>query len=105
MRSIPVVIASVVVVALWGCGGADSDSTSTRVTPSQQTTTVTAPSGPIVRVCDQTLAREVGAALRSNGYEGRVPSPEATGTQRLSGCEFAKVVELSMDGAPDAVQR
>lgn len=105
MRSIPVVIASVVVVALWGCGGADSDSTSTRVTPSQPTTTVAAPSGPMVRICDRSLARQVRGALRSNGFDEKLPPPIPTGNQRNSRCDFAKVVELSIDNAPDAVQR
>ncbi|HEY6653063.1 MAG TPA: hypothetical protein VI028_02960 [Solirubrobacterales bacterium] len=105
MRSIPVVVASAMVLALWGCGGSGSDTTSTTVTPSQPTTTVAAPSGPMVRVCNRTLAREVSRALRSSGYERRVPSLMAAGTQRLSSCDFAKVVEISVDGAPDAVQR
>jgi hypothetical protein len=34
-----------------------------------------------------------------------MPPPTPTGSQRNSRCDFAKVVELSMDGAPDAVQR
>lgn len=105
VRSISVVIGSAMVLALWGCGGSGSDTTSTTVTPSQPTTTVAAPSGPMVRVCDPALAREVSRALRSSGYERKVPSQRAAGTQRLSSCDFAKVVEISMDGAPDAVQR
>jgi hypothetical protein len=106
IRSLPAVALCAVAVAVTGCGDSNSDtSTTTATTISQPTTTGAAPSGPIVRVCDHALAREVGAALRSNGYEGKVPSPEATGTQRLSSCDFAKVVEISMDGAPDAVQR
>lgn len=105
VRSIPVVIASAMVLALWGCGGSGSDTTSTTVTPSQPTTTVAAPSGPMVRVCNRTLAGEVSRALRSSGYERKVPSFRAAGTQRLSSCDFAKVLEISMDEAPDAVQR
>jgi hypothetical protein len=92
-------------LALAGCGGGSGSQTSTRATPMPPTTTVAAPNGPVVRVCDHRLAAEVDNALRSNGYEGKLPKPTPTGTQRLSSCDFAKVVEVSMDGAPDAVQR
>jgi hypothetical protein len=105
VRSIPIVIASIVVLALWGCGGSDSDSTSTTVTPSEPTTTVAAPSGPMVRICDRSLARQVRGALRSNGFDEKLPPPTPNGNQRNSRCDFAKVVELSIDNAPDAVQR
>jgi len=63
------------------------------------------PSGPVVRVCDDSLADQVRRTLSSSGYHGKLPAPEPVGTQRLSSCDFAKVVEISMDGAPDAVQR
>jgi hypothetical protein len=99
------ICALAVVPALLGCGSSNSDTTSTTVTPSLPTTTVAAPSGPMVRVCDRALAREVSRALRSSGYERKLTSLKAAGTQRLSSCDFAKVVEISMDGAPDAVQR
>jgi hypothetical protein len=69
------------------------------------TTTVAAPGGAVARVCDRRLAAEVERALRSSGYERKLPRPTPTGTQRLSSCDFAKIVEISMDGAPDAVQR
>ena len=91
--------------ALAGCGGSDSDTTTTTATPSQPTTTVATPSGPMVRICDDSLARQVRQALRANGFDAKLPSPTATGSQRNSRCDFGKVVELSMDGAPDAVQR
>ena len=69
------------------------------------TTTVAAPSGAVARVCNRRLAAEVERALRSSGYERKLPRPTPTGTQRLSSCDFATIVEISMDGAPDAVQR
>jgi hypothetical protein len=92
-------------MALSACGDSNSDTTSTNATVSQLTTTVAAPSGPMVRICDRSLARQVRGALRSNGVGGKLPPPTPTGSQRNSRCDFAKVVELSMDGAPDAVQR
>ena len=102
---ISIIWALAVVPALVGCGSSNSDTTSTTVTPPQPTTTVAAPSGPLVRVCDRSLARAVRRALRSSGFEGKLPPARLTGTKRLSSCDFAKVVEISMDGAPDAVQR
>jgi hypothetical protein len=105
VRPILVPIVLSMVLAIAGCGGGSDSQTSTRATPMPPTTTVAAPSGPVVRVCDHRLAAEVEKALRSNGYEGKLPKPTPTGTQRLSSCDFAKVVEISMDGAPDAVQR
>jgi hypothetical protein len=59
----------------------------------------------MVRICDRSLARRVSHALRSNRVGATLPAPTSTGTQRNSRCDFAKVVELSLDGAPDAVQR
>jgi hypothetical protein len=47
----------------------------------------------------------VRQALRSNGFDAKLQPPTATGSQRNSGCDFARVVEISMDGATDAVQR
>lgn len=105
MRSIPALIAFSLLLALPGCGGGSDSQTTTRAAPVPATTTVTGPSGPVVTVCDRRLAAEVGKALRSNGYEGKLPKAMPNGTQRLSSCDFGKVVEISMDGAPDAVQR
>jgi hypothetical protein len=102
---ISVIFALAVVPALVGCGGSNSDTTGTTPSPPPPTTTVAAPSGPLVRVCDRSLARAVKQALRSNGFDVKLPAPTPTGTQRNSRCDFAKVVELSMDSAPDAVQR
>ena len=104
MRSVAVVIACVIALAAAGCGS-HSETTSTTATPAQPATTVAEPSGPLVRVCDRSLARQVRRALRSNEFQGKVPSPTPTGTKRLSSCDFAKPVEISMDAAPDAVQR
>lgn len=105
MRALPVVALCMVALAVAGCGDSSSDTTSTSATISQPTTTVAAPSGPMVRICDRALARRVEQALRSNGFNEKLPPPTPTGTPRNSRCDFAKVVELSMDGAPDAVQR
>jgi hypothetical protein len=106
MRSLPAVIGCAVGLALAGCGGGSgSDETTTSATPAPATTTAAAPHGPIVAICDRSLTREVSRALRSNGFEGKIPAPKAAGTKRLSSCDFAKVVEISMDAAPDAVQR
>lgn len=104
MRALPVLALCMVAVAVAGCGDSNSDTTTT-ATISQPTTTVAAPSGPMVRICDRALARRVRQALRSNGFDEKLPPPIPTGTQRNSRCDFAKVVELSIDGAPDAVQR
>ena len=67
-----------------------------------------APSGPIVRICDR-LAGPAGARgalaverLRREASPRADPDRHASGTPR---CDFAKVVELSVDNAPDAVQR
>jgi hypothetical protein len=103
-RSQAILALCAVAAAVAGCGDSNSD-TSTTATLSQPTTTVSAPSGPMVRICDRPLARQVSQALRSNGVGAKLPAPTPTGTQRNSRCDFAKVVELSMDGAPDAVQR
>jgi hypothetical protein len=104
VRSIPALIAGSLVLALAGCGS-DSEMTSTRATPAPPTTTVTQPSGPLVRICDRSLARQIKQALRANDVRGRLPAATPNGSQRNSRCDFGKVVELSMDGAPDAVQR
>ena len=106
MRALSATIGCAAALALAGCGGgSDSGEATTSVAPTPATTTVEAPSGPIVRICDRHLTRKVTGVMRSNGFEGKIPSPKPDGTQRLSSCDFAKVVEISMDAAPDAVQR
>jgi hypothetical protein len=106
MRRLAAIIGCGLALALASCGGgSDSNDATTGASPSPPTTTVEAPSGPVVRICDRALAREVRSSLRSTGFAGKVPPPRASGTQRLSSCHFAKVVEISMDAAPDAVQR
>jgi hypothetical protein len=104
VRSIRGLIVCAVVLAVTGCGS-DSETTSPTASSMPSTTTVEAPSGPIVRICDRSLAREVRLALRSEGYNGKLPPPRAAGTQRLSSCDFRKVAHISLDAAPDAVQR
>jgi hypothetical protein len=105
MRWLPAGILCALAVAMAGCGDSNSATTSTTVTSSQPTTTVAAPSGPMVRICDRSLARQVRGSLRSNGFDEKLRPPTPTGNQRNSRCDFAKVVELSIDNAPDAVQR
>jgi hypothetical protein len=105
IRRLACAAALVTSVALAGCGSSGSNTTSTRVIPTPSTATVPGPSGPIVRVCDRALAREVVRALRGDGFRGKVPAPAPAGTQRLSSCDLGKLVEISMDAAPDAVQR
>jgi hypothetical protein len=105
-------ITSTIVVAAWvalaGCGDSQTGTTqpSAGASASSPTTAAPAPSGPLVRICDRALSREVREALRSNGSRVRVPStPKPTGTTRLSSCDLGKIVEISMDSATDAVQR
>jgi hypothetical protein len=98
-------------LALAGCG--DSDSEETQATPTatipSQTTTTAAPTGPMVRICDGRLSREVTTALREQGYRGRLGSqPSPSGAARLSGCELAgkdAEVSISLDAAAGAVRR
>lgn len=107
MRSLPAVIGCALLVAMAGCGGgSDSDATSTTtVTPSQPTTTVAAPSGPAVRICDHRLADALAPALRSGGFNGTPElQPRPSGSPRNSTCELGSV-ELTVDNAPDAYQR
>jgi hypothetical protein len=90
-------------LALGACGS-DSNTTSTRATPTPPTTTVAAPSGPAVKICDRRLARELAPALRSGGFNGTSLRPNPSGTPRHSTCELGPV-ELTVDNAPDAFQR
>ena len=108
LRSGPAWIASAIILALAGCSS-DSDTTGTQATPTQPTTTVEAPSGPMVRICDRRLAAAVTDALRDQGFRGRLGSePTPSGAAGLSGCEFAgrgAEVSISLDTAADAVRR
>src|SRR5262249_28822263 len=97
-------LACALIAALAGCGdGSDSETTSTPVTPTQPTT-VAAPEGPAVKVCDRRLARELTPVLRSSGFHGEALRPAPSGTPRHSTCELGPV-ELTVDNAPDAYQR
>jgi hypothetical protein len=100
-----------VTAALAGCGSSGSGDSTTSgggltVLHTPSTTTATGPaSGPLVRICDRSLADEVRGALRSQGFPGDPElRPAPTGTRRLSACDLGPV-ELSLDNAPDAVQR
>src|SRR5262245_50154382 len=91
-------------LALAGCGS-HSETTSTRATPTPPTTTLATPSGPAARICDRRLARELGTALRSSGFQGTTAlTPRPTGAPRHSSCELG-AIELTVDNAPDAYQR
>jgi hypothetical protein len=109
MRTMPALIFCAITIALPGCGDSNSDTTSTRATPSPPTTTVAEPSGPVVRICDRTLARDVLDAFRSNGFRGALPSrPTPSGNATLSVCELEGEradVSISLDAASGAVRR
>jgi hypothetical protein len=96
--------------ALTGCGSSGSNDSTTdgglTVVHTPSTTTATGPtSGPLVRICDRSLADEVRGVLRSQGLRGNPElRPTPTGTPRLSACDVGPV-ELSLDNAPNAAQR
>jgi hypothetical protein len=96
--------------ALAGCGGGGDDSASggglTVVhTPTTTVAETGQATGPLVRICNRSLASEARAALRSQGSKTSTDhSPHATGTRRLSACHLGPV-ELTLDNAPDAVKR
>jgi hypothetical protein len=100
-----VALAGGMIAALVGCGGgSDSSTTTATVTPTPPpTTTVAGPSGPAVKICDRSLGRQLAPVLSSSGFEGAL-RPHATGSSRHSTCELGPV-ELTVDNAPDAVQR
>jgi hypothetical protein len=94
-----------------GCGDSEPDAnqtTTTAPTPTLSTTTA-APTGPVVRICDRELAAAATAALREQGYRGRLGGkPVPSGTSRLSVCELVgrqAEVSVSLDAASDAVRR
>src|SRR4051794_15581273 len=99
-----------VVAALTGCGSSGSDDSASggalTVVHTPTTATATGPArGPLVRICDRTLAEELRGTLRSQGFQGNVGlHPAPTGTRRLSACDLGPV-ELSLDNAPNAAQR
>ena len=97
-------IAAALLALLAACGGgSDSETTSTGATPAPPTTTVAAPSGPAVKICDRSLARQLAPVLSSSGFDGAL-KPHPTGSPRHSTCRLGPV-ELTVDNAPDAVQR
>jgi hypothetical protein len=110
MRTLPAIMGCGLALALAGCGGgSDSDETSPDTgltvlhTP---TTSTTGPaSGPLARICDGALSDEMVPILRSNDFRARLANhPHASGGGKQSACDLGPV-ELSMDAAPDAVQR
>jgi hypothetical protein len=109
VRSLGGAIACSLLLTLAGCGGSDSETTSTPVAPSIATTTTAAPSGPMVRICDRRLAAAVTDALRDQRFRGRLGSkPEPSGAAGLSACEFGgggAEVSILLDTAADAVRR
>lgn len=103
-RALSAALAAALIAVLAGCGGgSDSSTTTATVTPAPPTTTVAGPSGPAVKICDRSLARQLAPVLSSSGFQGAL-RPHPTGTQRNSSCELGPV-ELTVDNAPDAVQR
>ncbi len=90
-------------LALVACGS-NSNTTSTRASPTPPTTTVATPGGPAVKICNRRLARELAPVLRSGGFNGTSLRPNPSGTPRHSTCELGPV-ELTVDNAPDAYQR
>jgi hypothetical protein len=93
-------------VALTGCGGgSDSDTSTASVGQASANTTVAAPSGPAVRICDRRFARRLAVVLRSGGFQGTTSvHTHPSGSPRHSSCELGPV-ELTVDNAPDAYQR
>jgi hypothetical protein len=92
--------------ALAGCGGSGSGDHDTTALRTSGTTTVEAPpTGPLVRICDRSLADEIKPVLRSDGFQGSSElRPQAIGAGSLSACNLGPV-ELSLDLGTDAVQR
>ena len=103
--------ALICVALILGCGdgdGSDEVAGSTAAAPTVSTATEP-PSGPVVRICDRRLAAAATAALREQGFRGRLGGmPVPSGTARLSVCEMAGAsgeVSVSLDAATDAVRR
>jgi hypothetical protein len=103
VKWVSILIACPLALALTACGS-DSNTTSTRATPTPPTTTVAAPSGPAVRICDRRLARQLAPVLPSGGSDGTSLGPDPSGTPRHSTCRLGPV-ELTVDNAQDAYQR
>jgi hypothetical protein len=105
VRSVLLVIVLAALSALAGCGGSGSDGSTTTAATRSATTTVARPSGPVVRICDRSLAAALEPVLRSHGFGGGTDlRPHATGSGQLSACDLG-AVELTLDAASDAVQR
>jgi len=110
-----VVTPLVCIALLGGCGGDDdgdqaaAPTGTTATTTSATTTTQAPPSGPVVRICDRSLARAVTAALQGQGLQGHLGSePTPSGNARLSVCELAAQgaeISISLDAASGAVRR
>jgi hypothetical protein len=92
-----------------GCGDSKTGTTQTTTTAPTPSTTTAAATGPIVRICDRRLSTTTTAALREQGFRGRLGSkPVPSGTARLSVCELAgsgAEVSISLDAASAAVRR
>jgi hypothetical protein len=104
-RIAPLLLAALLLID--GCGDS-GDSTQeehlTVVVPST-TTTSEPPSGPLVRICDQSLSSELSPVVQPHGIRGVLRHrPIVSGAGQLSACDFGQV-ELSLDAARDAVQR
>ena len=93
-------------LALAGCGGGQS----TDREPIPPAPVITAapppPSGPLVRICDRSLATRIESLLRSIAPR-RPPGsqPVANGTAWRSSCDLAPDVEITLDAETDAVRR
>jgi hypothetical protein len=103
------VVATLGVLAafLAGCGGGGDAGTA--AAPAVTQSAPPPPSGPLARICDRAFARRTLEALRVAGYRRELQSgPVASGSERSSACRLRLArgrAEVSMDAAPDAVQR
>ena len=108
MRRIALLL--IAAASLAGCGdsGSTDSQADTRLTVLHTPTTTTAsgpPTGPLARICDRALAAEITPILSEHGFGAPLERrPQASGAGRLSACDLGPV-ELSLDGAHDAVQR
>jgi hypothetical protein len=112
MSVLPAVIGTGLALALAGCGGgSDSDDSvsdgglTVLHTPSTTTPAAGPATGPLVRICDRSLAAEIGPVLEAHDSGGHLdPRPHASGTGQLSACDLGPV-ELTLDAANHAVRR